>query len=137
MAMDWYQKMSEGEGMIPLSVLRERLQLPESMTFDDYVRVDDELQAHEDLTEADIVAELQSDSVVNAIEEEEEEEEENAEVVQICSHAEAKRHLHELRKFFEASSRTSDLDFSNINKLELSLLKNVTQRQTSIQDYLM
>ena len=82
-------------------------------------------QAHKDLTEADIVAELRSDSVANGVEEEEEEEEENAEIVKICSHTEAKRHLHELRKFFEASSRTSDSDFFNINKLELSLLKKL------------
>ena len=64
--------------MIPLSILRERLQLPESMTFEDYVRVDDDVQAHEEITEMDIMAELQSGSVNNEqVEEEEEEEEEN------------------------------------------------------------
>ena len=34
-----------------LSVLRERLHLPETKTFEEYVDVDNEVQAHEELTE--------------------------------------------------------------------------------------
>ena len=44
---------------IPLSVLREQIHLPETMTFEDYVYVDNELHAHEELTEEDILASLQ------------------------------------------------------------------------------
>ena len=124
--------------MIPLSILRERLQLPESMTFEDYVRVDDDVQAHEEITEMDIMAELQSGSVNNEqVEEEEEEEEENvaAENVRVCSHSEARQYVHELRRFFEASAKTTDSDFLMISKLELTLMTNLSQRHMSINDF--
>ena len=44
----------DDEDTIPLSVLRERLHLPETMTFEDYVDIDNALHAHEELTEEDI-----------------------------------------------------------------------------------
>ena len=52
-------KRKDDEDTIPFSVLHERLHLPETMTFEDYVDVDNELHAHEELTEEDILASLQ------------------------------------------------------------------------------
>ena len=103
------------------------------------MRVDDDVQAHEEITEMDIMAELQSGSVNNeqVEEEEEEEEEENvaAENVRVCSHSEARQYVHELRRFFEASAKTTDSDFLMISKLELTLMTNLSQRQMSINDF--
>ena len=44
------------------------------MSFDEYVRVDNDVQAHAEITESDIMAELQSSSVNDEQMEEEEEE---------------------------------------------------------------
>ena len=113
------------------------LQLPESMTFDDYVSVDQDVQTHEEITESDIIAELQSGPMEL---EEEEEEEDDVEIVEeqtkVCSFAEAKSFMHELRRYFESSTKTTDSDFSSINKLEFALTKNVCQKQSSITEYL-
>ena len=48
----------DDEDSIPLSLLRERLNLPATMTFEDYVSVDDDLQTDEKITEATILSEL-------------------------------------------------------------------------------
>ena len=58
------------------------------------------------------------------------------EQTKVCSLAEARPFMHELRRFFESFTKTTDSDFSHINKLEFSLTKNVCQKQSSITDYL-
>ena len=40
-----------------------------------------------------------------------------------------------LESWLESCAFTSDIDFSSINKLESSLLKNSSQRQSSIRDF--
>ena len=84
----------EEEDLIPLSILRERLQLPETLTFDDYVSVDDDLLSSEELTEADILAELFQSDIVE--EEVEAEEEEVSEEPEICTLTDAKKYLLEV-----------------------------------------
>ena len=92
--------------------LAKKSQLPESMTFDDYVSVDQDVQTHEEITESDIIAELQSGPMELEEEEEEEEEEDDVEIVEeqtkVCSFAEAKSFMHELRRYFESSTKTTD-----------------------------
>ena len=116
-----------------MSILRERLQLPDNLTFDDYISIDDNLLSSEELTEADILAELvQSDVDEDAEVEEDDPAEEEP---NICSLNEAKKYLQEVRRYFESRSFTSDFDFFSINKLESALLKNVPLRQPSIADF--
>ena len=43
--------------------------------------------------------------------------------------------VQEIRRFFESRSNTMDSDFSNIGKLESSLLKNSCQKQSVISDF--
>ena len=119
--------------MIPLSVLRERLLLPESMTFDDYVDVDKDVQAHEELTEEELIAELQPNDFA---EEEQEDDQETVDEREICSATDAKHFIDELRRFFEARSLSSDIEFSSICKLESALHKNVHFKQSSMRDFL-
>ena len=127
----------DDEDDLPLAILRERLQLPDSMSFEDYVRVDENVLSHEELSEADIVAELISDPTTQEEDEEEEEEEEVAQTESnpICSWTDARHYVNELRRFFEASGKTTDNDFFTLNSLDATLLKNVCQRQSSITDY--
>ena len=81
---------NEEEDVIPLSILRERLQLPKTMTFKDYVGVDDAVQTDEALSESDILAELRSTDV-DEVEEDEVDEADGVEPEeQICSLADAK-----------------------------------------------
>ena len=123
----------EDEDSIPLSILRERLQFPETMTFEDYVGVDDAVQTDEALTESDILAELRSTDV------DEEEEEDNPDDLEpeerICSLADAKMYLQEVRRFFESRQQTTDIDFTSICKLESALIKNIATKQTTIGDF--
>ena len=130
----------EEEDLIPLSVLRERLLLPESMTFDDYVSVDDNLLTFEQMTETDLLMEI---AASNRDEEEEEEEQDddggdgqqdngNS---QICSQSEARTFIEELRKYFESKAQTSDITFSSINQLESAVTKCVNLRQPIINDF--
>ena len=95
--MNFFGKKNQGAwelDLIPLSILRERLQLPETLTFDDYVSVDDDLLSSEELTEADILAELFQSDIVE--EEVEAEEEEVSEEPEICSLTDAKKYLLEV-----------------------------------------
>ena len=70
-------------------------ELPESMTFEDYVNVDSNVQTDEELTETEILEELQRGPME---EEEEEEEAEEASAIElnVCSLADAKNHLQEV-----------------------------------------
>ena len=89
--------------------------------------------------QSDIIAELQSTTSSAEVEEEEEEESEPVEEcspeIRVCSLEEAKHHMTEIRRFFESRSNTMDSDFSNIGKLESSLLKNSCQKQSVISDF--
>ena len=106
------------------------------MTFNDYVRVDDDVETDEAMTETDIIAELLPYStVLEGAEEEEDDAKEITIVNPLCSLAEAKKFMHEIRRFFEYSTATKDSDFSNLNKLEFSLSDNFCQKQTSITDF--
>ena len=49
---------NDDEDSIPLSLLQERLNLPATMTFEDYVSVDDDLQTDEEITEARLLSVL-------------------------------------------------------------------------------
>ena len=102
-----YRKDEFSQEYSCLSVTGKKSQLPESMTFDDYVSVDQDVQTHEEITESDIIAELQSGPM-----ELEEEEEDDVEIVEeqtkVCSFAEAKSFMHELRRYFESSTKTTD-----------------------------
>ena len=131
------ENVEDDEDTIPLSVLRERLRLPETMTFEDYVNVDNDVQAHEELTEEDILASLQSTEIPFDEEEEDEDDNDGSHFIEnrVCAATDAKHYLTELRRFFEYRAITSDVEFSSIAKLESSLLKNVNNNQTSIQDY--
>ena len=44
---------------------------------------------------------------------------------QICSLADAKSYLQEVRRFFESRQQITDMDFTSISKLETSLWKNI------------
>ena len=46
--------------------------------------------------------------------------------VDICSFSDPKRYIHELRRYFESSAKTTDTDVSLINKLEQILSKNLS-----------
>ena len=106
------------------------------MTFNDYVRVDDDVETDEAMTETDIIAELLPDSaVIEGAEEEEDDAEEIAVKNPVCSLAEAKKFMHKIRRFFESSTATKDGDFSNLNKLEFSLPDYFCQKKTSITDF--
>ena len=91
----------DDEDNLPLAVLRERLNLPDSMSFDDYVDVDKDVETSETVTEQTILADL-----LNLHEEEEEavedDGEETRELVPICSLTDAKKHLKEIRRYFES-----------------------------------
>ena len=50
----------------------------------------------------------------------------------ICSLADAKSYLQEVRRFFESRQQTTDIDFTSICKLETSLYKNFRTKQTTI-----
>ena len=52
--------------------------------------------------------------------------------VDICSFSDAKCYVHELRRYFESSAKTTDADFSLTNELEQTLSKNLCQKQSSI-----
>ena len=65
----------DDEDDIPLAVLRERLSLPETMTFEDYINVDSDLATDEVLTEDELFASLRPTEQTTQGEEEEEEEE--------------------------------------------------------------
>ena len=100
--------------------------------------VDNDLHAHEELTEEDILASLQcSETPFEEDEEEDEHEHDGNRLTEnrVCSTTDAKHYLTELRRFFESRAFTSDVDFSSIAKLESSLLKNVNNNQTSIPDF--
>ena len=122
---------------IPLAILRSRLQLPESMTFEDYVNIDSNVQTDEEMTETEIVAELQRGLMpdLEAGEEEEKVEEVSAIEPNVCSLVDAKHHLQEVRRYLEFCSFTSDVEFSIMSQLETSLMINVSQRQPSIRDF--
>ena len=49
---------NDDEDSIPLSLLRERLNLPATMTFEDYISVDDDLQTDEEITKARLLSVL-------------------------------------------------------------------------------
>ena len=125
----------DDEDDIPLAVLRERLRLPETMTFDDFVNADSDLATDEVLTEADIIASLRPNQQTSQIEEEEEEEEETHLENPVCSLADAKAHLQEVRRYLETCSHTSDFDFRSISVLESFLLQSIAQKQKSILDF--
>ena len=55
--------------------------------------------------------------------------------VDICSFSDAKRYIHELRHYFESSAKTTDANFSLINKLGQTLSKNLSQKQPSIMNF--
>ena len=85
------------------------------------------------MTETDIIAELLPDSAV--IEGAEEDDAEEIAVKNlVCSLAEAKKFMHEIRRFFESSTATKDGDFSNLNKLEFFLPDYFCQKKTSITE---
>ena len=96
--------------------------------------VDEDVQKDKNVTELDVVANVLS-SATNAEEEEEEEATESKMTKEICSLTEAKQFIHELKRFFESNSRTTDSDFSHIHKIEQALSQNMCQRQSSIQDF--
>ena len=121
----------EDNDNIPLSVLRSRLHLPDSLTFEDYVSVDDCLETSEALTEATIISELTSEP--DPVEEDEEEEEETVE--EICSLSDAKKKLQEIRHYFFSCQSTSDADFSSLHHLESTLCNLTVTRQSYINDF--
>ena len=124
---------------IPLSVLREQIHLPETMTFEDYVYVDNELHAHEELTEEDILASLQCTETPFEEDEEEDEDEHDGNCFiknRDSATTDAKHYLTELRRFFESRAFMSDVEFSSIAKLKSSLLKHVNNNQAFSSDCL-
>ena len=129
-----FQPEEIDEDEIPLSVLRERLHLPDSLSFDDYVNVDNNLETSETVTEESILAEL---TTLTGEEEEEEEDAENetVSVPPVCSFADAKKYIEEIRRFFESSDRTHDSEFSAISQLDNALFRNVQYRQSVISDF--
>ena len=55
----WKMEFSDEEDKITLAIICSRLQLPESMIFEDYVNIDSNVQTDEKLTETEILAEVQ------------------------------------------------------------------------------
>ena len=128
---------NDDEDDIPLSVLRERLCLPESMTFEDYVNVDNDLATDEVLTEEAILSSLRPQAAATQNEEEEDDEDEEGATTEksVCSLADAKAYLQEIRRFLESREHTTDFDFRTVSSLESSLLQNIAYRQKSIHDF--
>ena len=73
-----YDESSDDDDEIPLNVLRQKLNLPESLTFQDYVDVDRDLESGEAVTEDAILADLVA--LTNSNEEKDEAEEQENEV---------------------------------------------------------
>ena len=91
----------------------------------------------EEMTETEILAELQRGLMPDLEAEEEEEEAEEGSAIEpnVCSLVDAKHHLQEVRRYLEFCSFTSDVEFSIMSQLETSLMINVSHRQPSIQDF--
>ena len=115
----------EEDDLIPLSVLRERLNFPESLTFEDYVNVDDDVLPFEQLTEAELLTQIMTPEGVEDEEDFVEDEPVNGTELPVCTLTEARSHLQELRRFFESKSTTTDVDFSSINRLDSTLSKSI------------
>ena len=56
-------------------------------------------------------------------------------LVPICSLADAKKHLEEIRRYFESCAHTTDSDFSAINHLDSAFTKAAGKKQSVIADY--
>ena len=100
------------EDSIPLSLLRERLNLPETLTLEDYV--DEHLVTNETVTEDSIRNEIME--AARGQDEEEDDIEDEPEVTRpVCSSTDAKNYLEELRRYFESRALTDDDVFTAIS----------------------
>ena len=125
---------TDDEDDIPLSVLRERLNFPASLSLEDYMDVDQNLVTSETVTEESIRDDLLA-AASGQEEEEEDGDDEPESTKPVCSSADAKHYLEEIRRFFESRAMTDDDDFSAINRLDNSLFKNSKLRQCTISDF--
>ena len=99
----------------------------------DYFSVDDNLATSEPVTEQSILDMFLGDGQLN---DEEDVDDEDSEIIRpVCSRSEAKSHLEELHRYFEACTLTKDSDFSAISHLDNALLFNVQRRQCSINEF--
>ena len=65
----------------------------------------------------------------------EDDSEETRELVPICSLTDAKKHLEEIRRYFESCAHTTEKDFSAVNHLDSAFSKAAGKRQSIIADY--
>jgi hypothetical protein len=123
----------DDEDEIPLSILQQRLNLQTSLTFDDYINVDEHVITSEAMSEEDILSEATSVTLPQPSDSQEDEEEVE---VPICSMSEAKVHLQELRRYFFSQNSTCDADIDFLHRLDSALMKNSsTFRQSTIESY--
>ena len=104
----------DDEDVIPLSVLRDRLQLDPALTFDDFANVDDGVITSEE-------ADNEHSQSTN---------------VELISSKEAMERLRDLQRFFMSRENTQDGEFESLSKLETAILKQtVSFRQFCISDF--
>ena len=118
--------VSEDEDDIPLSVLRDWLNLDPSLNFSDYLNIDQDLATSETDTEECILASLSSHTAeVDEDEEEEEVEVENVEGQSdsIISTSDALSRIRELQNYFTNIENANDDHFCNLAAMEIVLLK--------------
>ena len=64
-----------------------------------------------------------------------EDNQETRELAPICTIADAKKHLEEIRRYLESCAHTTDSDFSAINHLDSAFSKAAGKKQSVIEDY--
>ena len=100
-------------------------------TFEDFVRIDDELLVSEELTEDDIVSACSSSS----LEIEEEEEESSEECSERVSKRDVEKALETLHKYFEMSNIGNPGIFDQIYNIEKHLTASSTKIQIELTDF--
>ena len=118
---------------IPLSVLRERLQLDPSLSFNDYLNVDRELATGQTETEESIFAALRDED--NEQNDESEDESTEPESVSMST-SEALVRVRELLSYFTRLDNARQTDFLHLSEMEAFLLKrSCSQRQSVITHF--
>ena len=129
------------EDDIPLSVLRDRLQLDPTLTFADYLNVDSELATSETESEASIMAALHGKDDGGVDEESDGEDPDEAPGVSAASQipistSEALQKVRDLQLYFSQLENVTDTSFSHLSSLEAYLLKkSVSFQQPTIMQF--
>ena len=119
---------------IPLSILRERLHLDPSLSFDDYLNVDQDLATGQTETEESIFASLR-ESPEEENENESDEETTDTEAPSMSTF-DALNRVRELQSYFTRLENARQSDFLHLSEMEAFLLKqSCLQRQSVITNF--